>query len=120
MQRNLCKSILILLITMCLSACIGPGARFNAGMKSFKQQNYRDAFIRLLPLAKQGNPDAQYAVGYMYFYGEGVVSDEKKAIKWISLAAIKGQPDAQKALEIMKNRFPSPYAESRNPKKQAW
>lgn len=120
MFKKWLKPIAIMLICATLAACIGSGARFNAGIKSFKQQNYRDAFIRLLPVAKQGNPDAQYAVGYMYYYGEGVVADKPKAIKWISLAAIQGQPDAKKALEVMKKSQPSRYQESFNPSKRPW
>ena len=113
----------ILFILLCceiifLSACIGPNARLDAGIKSFKQQNYRDAFVRLLPIAKRGNLDAQYAVGYMYYYGQGVVPDKRKAIHWIREAAKAGQPDAQAALDIIHNKPPSPYRLSADPKKR--
>ncbi len=73
----------------------------NEGSRSFRMQNYRDAFIRLKPEAKRGQPDAQYAVGYMYYYGQGVVEDRKKAWYWISKAARSGQPDAVAALDIL-------------------
>lgn len=118
MLVRIIKFSIIGMFVYLLTACLGSGAQFNAGIKSFKQQNYRDAFIRLLPLAKQGNPDAQYAVGYMYYYGEGVVADKPKALRWINLAAMQEQSDAKQALTIMQKQAPSPYAESRNPKKR--
>ncbi|HBB52387.1 MAG TPA: sel1 repeat family protein, partial [Legionellales bacterium] len=70
--------------------------------ESFRVQDYRSAFIRLLPEAKAGQADAQYAVGYMYYYGQGVVENRKKARYWIERAANAGQPDAVSALEILR------------------
>ncbi|WP_424948091.1 tetratricopeptide repeat protein [Candidatus Spongiihabitans sp.] len=32
--------------------------------------------------AKQGNRDAQYNLGYVYYYGEGVAQDYQKAMHW--------------------------------------
>jgi TPR repeat protein len=70
------------------------------GIRSFQVQDYRQAFIRLKPEAKKGQPDAQYAVGYMYYYGQGVVENRKKAWYWITSAANAGQSDAQEAVKI--------------------
>ena len=57
--------------------------------------------IRLKTIAEKGQPDAQYAVGYMYYYGKGVVEDRKKAWFWINAAANLGQPDAKEAIRIL-------------------
>ncbi|EHL32082.1 hypothetical protein LDG_5865 [Legionella drancourtii LLAP12] len=53
------------------------------------------------PEAERGQPDAQYAVGYMYYYGKGVVEDRKKAWFWITAAANAGQPDAKVAAQML-------------------
>ncbi|WED43959.1 tetratricopeptide repeat protein [Legionella cardiaca] len=74
------------------------------GIKSFRVQDYRQAFVRLKPEAKKGRPDAQYAVGYMYYYGQGVVENRKKAWYWINKAAQAGQPEAVAALAILKQQ----------------
>ncbi|MDI9819465.1 MULTISPECIES: tetratricopeptide repeat protein [unclassified Legionella] len=71
------------------------------GISSFRVQNYRQAFVHLKPEAKKGQPDAQYAVGYMYYYGQGVVENRKRAWYWINKAARAGQPDAVAALAIL-------------------
>jgi len=54
----------------------------------------------------------------MYYYGQGVVPDKRKAMHWIREAAKAGQPDAQAALDIIHNKPPSPYRLSANPKKR--
>jgi TPR repeat protein len=88
----------LLIIT---SGCMNH-LNLKEGIESFRSQDYRRAFIRLKPEAERGQRDAQYAVGYMYYYGQGVVEDRAKAYNWIKLAAISGQPDAIKALNLLK------------------
>lgn len=95
--------LLVISVVCLLSGCMGGVSRmnFSEGIHSFQVQDYRQAFIRLMPEAKAGNPDAQYAIGYMYYYGQGVVEDRKKAWYWITCAAKAGQPDAIKAAQIL-------------------
>ena len=97
-----------LLVTVCFSTllggCIASGFSLREGINSFRIQNYRQAFILLKPEAEKGQPDAQYAVGYMYYYGQGVVEDRKQAWYWINCAAHKGQPDALEALRILEHQ----------------
>ena len=78
-------------------------------MYDYKMNDYRSAFIRLKPEAIYGNPDAQYAIGYMYYYGKGVYEDRDRARYWIQRAAAKGQPlaiAALSALAVEKKSFP--------------
>ena len=84
-----------------LTGCATGAANLREGIHSFQVQDYRSAFIRLKPEADKGNADAQYAVGYMYYYGQGVVGDRKKAWYWITCAAKAGQADAQMAVKIL-------------------
>jgi hypothetical protein len=42
-----------------------------------------------------GDRDAQYRLGRMYLDGQGVGKDTKQGIRWLSLAADKGQYQAQ-------------------------
>ncbi len=51
--------------------------------------------------AENGNPDAQYALGYMYFYGVGTNRDVRAAKLWIRRAAAQGQPLAIQAKHIL-------------------
>lgn len=90
----------------CLQACMTHTYNLKHGIESFRVQNYRQAFIRLLPEAKAGQADAQYAVGYMYYYGQGVIENRKKAWYWIERAANAGQADAVAALTILRQGKP--------------
>lgn len=80
--------------------CAGR-ANLQEGIINFRTQNYRTAFILLKPEAERGQPDAQYAVGYMYYYGQGVVENRKQAWIWINQAAIAGQPEAVVAAKLL-------------------
>ena len=96
------RHYLSLFLVFGLSACMmGHQYHLQHGIESFRVQNYRESFVLLLPEAKQGQPDAMYAVGFMYYYGLGVVENRKKAWYWINRAAVNGQPDAQCAIRIL-------------------
>ena len=51
--------------------------------------------------AEQGNRNAQYNMGYVYYHGEGVAQDYHKAIYWFRKASKQGEADAQTYLGIM-------------------
>lgn len=87
-----------------LTGCVTGKYNLQEGIRSFQVQDYRQAFIRLKPEAEKGQPDAQYAVGYMYYYGQGVVEDRRKAWYWITAAAKAGQKDAKAAVVMLRRR----------------
>ena len=47
-----------------------------------------------------GDSDAQYQLGRLFFEGKGkgIVRDPRQAVRWLSLAANKGQYEAQALL----------------------
>lgn len=58
---------------------------------------YDCSIERIQRAAESGNPDAQYALGYMYYYGISTVQDRQTAALWIKRAADQGQPLARRA-----------------------
>lgn len=46
-------------------------------------------------LADQRNAEAQFSLGYMYDFGEGVSQNYDKAFEWYSKAANQGHIEAQ-------------------------
>lgn len=60
--------------------------------------DYPEALRILRPLADQGDAEAQYVLGYMYYYGQGVASDPKVAQDWIRRAADQGHEKAAIAM----------------------
>lgn len=67
----------------------------------FKKGHYAKAADIYRPLAEKGDPRAQYALGYMYFYGKGLTSDPEQSAHWINLAAQQNYTPAIKAKTTM-------------------
>ncbi len=116
-MKLIARIILSIFISILLTACGGSNFMLDRGKQSYEVQNYRQAFIRLKPVANSGNPKAQYALAYMYYYGQGVVENRPLAIKWMKQAADQGDIDAIKALAIIRKIPNSQYQPSTNPKK---
>ena len=76
-------------------------AGYDEAWTAYLNQDYATALRELKPLAEQGDPRSQYAVGWMYRNGEGVPQNYKIAIKWYRLAAEQGYAEAQKSLGLM-------------------
>jgi TPR repeat protein len=93
---------LILLLSGCVTNEQYLANNFQEGKNNFELKNYRVAYEKLLPVARAGNRDAQYAVGYMYYYGKGTLEDHTKARYWMVHAAKQGQPLAKEALVKLK------------------
>lgn len=71
------------------------------GVDAIGRGDFKTALVELQPLAEQGNADAQFNLGLMYFNGTGVPQDDQAALKWFSRAADQGDAFAQFALGNM-------------------
>ncbi len=56
------------------------------GNAAFAAKDYTAALKLWQPLADKGNAQAQFYVGDLYFYGQGVKQDNVQAYKWLLLA----------------------------------
>jgi TPR repeat protein len=111
-----------LLLTLLLLGISTNGfADFNDGVKAYKNNDNQTAFVELKPLAEQGDSEAQYYFGLMFYNGRLPKSylekeksyffvgdkkiyrktDKNTAFKWIEKAAIQGHSDAQHQLGLM-------------------
>lgn len=70
----------------------------------FEKKDYAGALKIYTKLANAGNPDAQQALGQMYFYGEAGLVDEAKAEALFRKAAGKGNKVAIASLELIEQR----------------
>lgn len=109
MVKFIMPSIFILLISYFLVACSpAPGltpvvmSKLSDGKRTYQAGYYKTAMRKLLPLACDGNAQAQYAVGYMYYYGYGVTQDTEVGYVWIERSARQAYPPAQEALKMIK------------------
>jgi TPR repeat protein len=120
LSLGLALGVSLLVLAGCASSPSVPGSpeRFEQGREAYMAGDYSRAFELLLREAEDGNPDAQYTVGYMYYEGQGVQQDEQAALRWIQTAANNGNRRAIQALGQMAGMgsrigdTPSPEAES--------
>jgi TPR repeat protein len=78
-------SIVLLLISP-LALCAGL---LDAGMQAYERQDYKLAYEQLLPLAEEGDAQAQYFIGSMLVDGMGVPGDPVKGVYWLEQAISK-------------------------------
>lgn len=69
--------------------------------EAFENQRYELAHELWLPKAQAGNPDAQNALGTLYYLGLGVRRNNQTAFEWFDKAARQGHPGAQRNLGMM-------------------
>ncbi len=83
--------------------------------EAFKNAYYKAALHELKPLAEKGYAEAQYNLGVMYEFGQGVPQDFAEAVKWYRKSADQGYT---KALVSLGDKYengqgvPQDYAES--------
>jgi len=108
-NRILLLPLLIILTILSLAGCSWSSidndhssyvkASLSEGKAAFKAKDYSAAYRELLPFAVKGNKDAQYAIGYMYYHGEGIDHNTDLAESWLQKAAKKGE---KKSISLLK------------------
>ena len=98
------KLITGLALSLLLSSGVAVAADFVKGSEAYHSGDFNTALTELMPLAKQGDAIAQSYIGIMYEHGEGVLENDKTAVKWFTLAAKQGHAKAQSNLGVMYKR----------------
>ena len=90
---------LLLIVPILLWSSVAA-ADFRAGAEAYKRGDYATAYQEWLPLAEQGNADAQFSLGGMYAGGEGVPEDDAAAAKSYrkARAPSRGRPAEPKTI----------------------
>jgi hypothetical protein len=67
----------------------------SEGIAAYEAQDYEKTHLLLYPLAAyERNADAQFYLGMLYFYGEGVEKNIETATGWWKKAMRNGHVDA--------------------------
>jgi hypothetical protein len=91
-------SLLFSSISIAAGSVAGTFAMPNPDAEAaYARGDYETAFKLWLPLAEQGSPQAQLAIGHMYERGEWVAQDKQAAMEWYSKAADQSSHDAAMA-----------------------
>ncbi len=97
MNKQIIPAILLLLT---LAAPVYAND-FQEGLDAIHETNYDKALEKLMPLAEHGHPAAQYNIGVMHEWGNGVPKDNSAALKWYKRSAERFHKDAQNNLGAM-------------------
>ncbi len=84
-------AVLVLTI-MAFSPASSHAGALEEGRAAIGQEDYEAALRLLMPLAEQGNPVAQNAIGVLYQNGWGLKQDHAEALKLFRKAAEQGEP----------------------------
>ena len=76
-------------------------ADFEVGKEAYDRGDYATALVEWLPLAEQGDPDAQYSLGVLYKNGQGVTQNLTTSMKWFRVAAAQVHDGAQFNVGLM-------------------
>lgn len=98
--------LLLLFIPIAIVALTGCSSSrslntYTQAKANFAEQNYYDAYQKLLVPAAKGNPDAEYALGYLYYYGKGTPANQILGKQWILKAAQDGNQQAAEAYQMI-------------------
>jgi TPR repeat protein len=97
MKRLLC------VIAFGMSGLVSAGQLEDAN--AFLQGRAYDKALPLYTqLADAGNPEAQFRLGEMYWYGDGTAPDSKQATAWMQKAVASGHAGARESLAILQQR----------------
>ena len=108
-MKVILKIIVSLLLVITIAACVPKKTKdaplkvqtgYQVGIDSFKKQDYKTAYRNLYPFAVEGDDEAQYAIGYMLYYGKTGTPNLSEGMDWIRRAAAQNNPLAQRALGI--------------------
>ena len=92
------KTVLLVLVLLWPVTVL---ADFSEGLAAAQRGDFATAMREFRPLAEAGDASAQYMLGAMYDFGEGVPEDDAEAVKWYRLAAEQGDASAQYKLGQM-------------------
>ncbi len=93
--------ILFAVFSVVACAAIAPAASIEEAKSAYDHGDYAQAARLFAPLAEQGIAAAQFNLGVMYRYGEGVPQETQEALKWYRKAAEQGLALAQNNLGVM-------------------
>jgi uncharacterized protein len=89
-------TVFIVIIVAGFTGCIG--LQYHKGVKNYKPDDAQAAVRELKPLAENGNADAQFKLGSLYYQGWGLPQDYAEAIRWFRKSAEQFHPHAQVTL----------------------
>ncbi len=98
---NIKQQLTALCLVIFLNTSPAAGADLARGLAAVKKGDFETALKEWLPLARDGDPSAQYNIGQLYRLGRGVAKDYTKASQWYEKAAQQWHSAARHNLAVL-------------------
>jgi len=98
---NFIRSGMLLLCAVATMYCGSAIAGVTEGIAAMVKRDYVTALRELRPAAERGDAEAQYRLGRMYEFGQGVPVDKAQAMTWFRKSVAQGNASAQLELGVI-------------------
>lgn len=93
-SKTILKTACVVVFSI-LFAGAGLQDRYQEGIQYLHLNDYKKAYGILKPLAQQGHARSQVQIGHLYYSGQGVDRNYRRARHWYKRAADQGDVEAQ-------------------------
>jgi TPR repeat protein len=91
------RSVMAVLLSI-VAVAAGADDPAASARTAMQAGNYAEAYCLWRGLADRGDAEAQFNLGWLYHNGEGLVIDDREAVRWWEKAAAQNHADALTAL----------------------
>lgn len=99
--RSVRRTISVAMLLATLTIGMAQAGPLEDGHAAYLRGDIDAALSIWTPLAEQGNAEAQYMLGLIYFNGRYVTKDNDVAAHWLELSAAQGNTDAELLLGVL-------------------
>jgi hypothetical protein len=100
-MKNKLLAIHLLFITFILFANNAASDDLEDAVTAMRTGDFAKAYCVMLPLANDGDADAQYNIGWMYLNGYGLRVNDSQALQWWNKASGQGNTDASFSIGML-------------------
>ena len=99
-QRRRIIAVALLLLMVVAATYSASAQTLEEAHTARERGDYTAAYRVFKDLAEEGNVEAQFHLGFMYDFGEGIPENDSEAVKWWHRAAGRGHRSSQVILGI--------------------
>jgi hypothetical protein len=103
-----CRTVLMVLVLgfiLIPASTLEVHADYQDGVDAYKAGDYEKAYQELILEAEEGDTDAQYYIGLMYWNGYGVEQDKNKAMEWFKRSSNNHENSIQRIRRIRNKKL---------------
>jgi len=97
------KKLLVCTLLCFLYTTSAISSTMDEAETALRNGDYAEAYCMMKPLAKAGNNEAQYNIGWMYHNGYGLRVNDNLALEWWLSASEQGNTDASFSIAMLYN-----------------